>query len=111
MRRQSNSGDGCCAFSLDALVTSVVLFATQPCRLLAYLVKLMMLPFFDVEIIGRENLDQKAVPAAVMVSNHQSAVDSLIFGYLWDHNFRVRAVMAPAAPRSLSEWNAGRPPR
>lgn len=60
----------------------------------------MMLPFFDVEIIGAENLNQAAVPSAVMVSNHQSAVDSLIFGYLWRHNFRVRARRQRRACRS-----------
>ena len=59
-------------------------------RLLAFSVKLMMMPFFDLEIIGAENLDQAKTPSAVMVANHQSAVDSLIFGYLWRHNFRVR---------------------
>lgn len=42
-----------------------------------------------------------------MVSNHQSAVDSLIYGYLWDHNFRVRAQAAAARLHPhLYEWSS-----
>jgi 1-acyl-sn-glycerol-3-phosphate acyltransferase len=58
---------------------------------LAFIVKTMMTQFFQVDIEGWENLDQTKTPSAVMVANHQSAIDSLIFGYLWSHNFTVRA--------------------
>lgn len=77
--------------------------------LLAFCVKLMMLPFFDVTIIGAENLDQNAVPSAVMVSNHQSAVDSLIFGYLWYHNFRAsfKQDLMYVPGIGISMWIAG----
>ena len=49
----------------------------------------MLLPFVSVRVIGREHLNRSVTPAAVMVSNHQSAVDAFIFGELWWHNFRV----------------------
>ena len=66
--------------------------------MLAFIVQNMMTPFFQVDIEGWENLDQTKTPSAVMVANHQSAIDSLIFGYLWRHNFKVRARL-PSAPR------------
>lgn len=75
--------------------------ARRCCSVLAFIVKTMMTQFFQVDIEGWENLDQTKTPSAVMVANHQSAIDSLIFGYLWSHNFKVRARAGDGRGRRL----------
>jgi hypothetical protein len=53
---------------------------------------------------GKEHLDQTKTPKAVMVANHQSALDAFIFGDLWRVNFRVRIAVAAALTARSSGW-------